>query len=175
MRIIRKLAAASIAGVVTASLLTAGVAHADIGEGRIQGAGDVSNDLHDEGTLSRTSFAHSNATAVLQILLWSQDLLPGSGVDCSFGPTTENAVKALQRRLNSVVDAGLTVDGKAGPATFTAFSRLESIGIDANGRIDLGAWSSRRTTEALRRQNNVWQIRANSGWVEASYRSASAC
>lgn len=140
------------------------------------GGGDVGNDLNDEGTISRTAYARSNAALFVQILLWSQDLLPNSEVDCNFGPNTENAVKALQRRLNSRTNAGLTVDGKMGPATFTAYSRMAIISMDSNNRISLMPWSSNSPTGLLRRSNTTWQINgARGGWVDISYTSASAC
>jgi murein DD-endopeptidase MepM/ murein hydrolase activator NlpD len=48
--------------------------------------------------------------AALQFLLWRRGYSPG-GIDLVFGPATQAAVELYQR------DAGLVVDGLAGPAT----------------------------------------------------------
>ena len=48
--------------------------------------------------------------AALQFLLWRRGYSPG-GIDLAFGAATQSAVERYQR------DAGLVIDGRAGPAT----------------------------------------------------------
>jgi hypothetical protein len=55
--------------------------------------------------------------AALQFLLWRRGYGPG-GIDLVFGPATQSAVQRYQR------DAGLAIDGRAGPATIKSLRHV---------------------------------------------------
>ncbi|MEU5094581.1 peptidoglycan-binding domain-containing protein [Streptomyces sp. NPDC020996] len=115
---------AVVAAVGGALALTASPASASIAQGYVSGAGNTMNDWGDEGTLSASSHSHSNATALVQQILWAEGVKEQNGtafdwsdIDGKYGPNTTYAVKQLQKMFNRDFGAGLTVDGKAGPKT----------------------------------------------------------
>lgn len=106
---------AALTGLVLAGgmLAVAAPASANTNDGWVSGAGGMSDDWGDEGTVSRTSYSSSGATCMWQQVLYAEGLLSASGVDGHFGPNTETATENFQKRYSD-----LEVDGKAGPATW---------------------------------------------------------
>ncbi|HEU5469256.1 MAG TPA: hypothetical protein VFV67_01280 [Actinophytocola sp.] len=66
----------------------------------------------DEGDLSTSRHALSNATCLWQKILWADGKLDNAGIDGIFGPDTANATAAWKRTRN------LPDDGKAGINAF---------------------------------------------------------
>ncbi|MCI3275010.1 peptidoglycan-binding domain-containing protein [Streptomyces cylindrosporus] len=149
-------------------------ASASVSQGYIAGTGSASDDWKDEGTLSSTSHAKSNATALVQVLLWADGAKEKDGttfdyadIDGKYGPNTTAAVKSWQKKLNSELGTHLTVDGKAGPKT-----------LDAAGESAL--WNSSSTTVTyngwkhqvvFKRTSGKYYLKVNNshGWKLASY------
>jgi peptidoglycan hydrolase-like protein with peptidoglycan-binding domain len=112
--------AAATMTLLTGSLaLAATPAHASVSQGYVGGAGTVTDDWGDEGTLSQTSHANSNATRLWQVVLWADGAIESDGttfdaadIDCHFGPNTYAATRNWQSRH------AVTVDGLVGPGTF---------------------------------------------------------
>lgn len=80
----------------------------------IGGAGDPYDDFWDEGILSMTSNANSNATCLWQKILWAEELLDWNQIDGIFGKDTRDATITLQKRTHR------TPDGLVGQETFKA-------------------------------------------------------
>ncbi|MDG4798525.1 peptidoglycan-binding protein [Micromonospora sp. WMMD1082] len=135
-------------------------------QGYIGGAGVVTDDWGDEGTLSRTSYASSSAVGLWQRVLVADGLLTLAQVDCEFGPVTESATKSWQQRNN------LSADGKVGPLTFgRADDRLSDQG---NGYV---YYRGSNTTLALKRIDGRYQVLFYNGydiWSIAYYTSKSS-
>jgi hypothetical protein len=70
------------------------------------------NSWLDEGDLSTSRHASSNATCLWQKILWADDYLDNAGIDGIFGPDTAEATKRWK------VDHGLPNDGKVGINAF---------------------------------------------------------
>jgi hypothetical protein len=125
---VRKYIAAALASaaLLGGGLASAPLATADTAAGYIDGQGVVTNDWDDEGILSSSSYAHSNATALWQQVLWADGHPSASGVDCRFGPDTTAATKSWQTAH------GLTADGKVGHDTFAKADKHLSVSDDGN-------------------------------------------
>ncbi|MZD05793.1 hypothetical protein GTW43_11950 [Streptomyces sp. SID5785] len=107
------------AAVAGALAIAAAPASASISSGSVSGGGDFTNDWGDEGTISASSHANSNATCLWQQILWAEGAKKSNGkaytaadVDGRFGANTTAATKNLQSRWH------LGVDGKAGNQTW---------------------------------------------------------
>ncbi len=101
-----------MAAVVGGSALSATPASAATSDGYVSGSGDWSNDWWDEGPISESSHAHSNAAAMWQAILWADgQLTSSSGIDCQFGFNTYYGTRAWQGKF------GVPVDGVVGPTT----------------------------------------------------------
>ncbi|GAA3599715.1 hypothetical protein GCM10022223_14010 [Kineosporia mesophila] len=153
---------------VALALGTVGIgspAQASVAQGYVAGAGVLTDDWGDEGTISATTRNHSNAVFLWQAVLFADGYLTStSQLDCWFGDTTKAATKRWQDDHNLA-----DVDGIVGPATF--------------GKADDKLfWSG---TE-IRYNGSVTDIynlsRDSSGYYElgsstrkASYTNASAC
>lgn len=94
-------------------------AHASVSQGFIAGAGVVTDDFGDEGTLSQSQHANSYATGLWQAILWADGAIESNGttyddvdIDCQFGPNTAAATRNWQSMH------GVGVDGIVGPQTF---------------------------------------------------------
>jgi Putative peptidoglycan binding domain len=111
-----------IVGIALALVTTAGLAtpaEANVSQGFLAGAGVVTDDFGDEGTLSTSSHANSYATGYWQAILWADGALESNGttfdeadIDCQFGPNTAAATRNWQSTH------GVGVDGVVGPQTF---------------------------------------------------------
>ncbi|MEU6140080.1 peptidoglycan-binding domain-containing protein [Streptomyces sp. NPDC047081] len=171
----RTIAVALVVAALGAGAVTlAEPAAAGVSQGYIAGTGNASDDFKDEGTLSSTSHAKSNATALVQVLLWADGAKEKDGtnfdyadIDGKYGPNTTAAVKSWQKKLNSELGSHLTVDGKAGPKT-----------LDVAGEAAL--WNSSSTTVTyngwkhqvvFKRTGGKYYLKVNSshGWKLASY------
>jgi hypothetical protein len=99
----RRIVGAVSAGVLAATLMSAAPAHANTSRGYIDGASTYTDDLGDEATLSNGgSYWRSNATAMWQSILYSENLLPASELDCEFGKVTAAATRNWQDLYNAV-------------------------------------------------------------------------
>ncbi|MGW6719342.1 peptidoglycan-binding domain-containing protein [Streptomyces sp. NPDC054995] len=95
-------------------------ASASISSGYVSGGGTFTNDWGDEGVISQSSYAKSNATCLWQQILWAEGAKEQDGtaydaadIDGHFGANTTHATKNLQDRW-PLKD----VDGKVGNATW---------------------------------------------------------
>ncbi|GGX19151.1 hypothetical protein GCM10010297_45790 [Streptomyces malachitofuscus] len=116
-----RLAAAAVTTVVAGALaISASPASADIDSGSVSGGGDFTNDWGDEGEISQSRYADSNATCLWQQILWAEGAEESNGtpydasdIDGMFGPNTVHATKDLQERWPLKY-----VDGKVGNETW---------------------------------------------------------
>ncbi|MDP9830188.1 peptidoglycan-binding domain-containing protein [Kineosporia succinea] len=118
-------------------------AQASVAQGYIAGAGVVTDDWGDEGTISQNVRSHSNAVFLWQAVLVADGYLSPSDGDCWFGSVTAAATKKWQK------DHGLEADGSVGPLTFgKADDRLTLSGStitykgEAGGSLKLGRQSN---------------------------------
>lgn len=172
---------AVIAAVVTGALAAgAAPASAKASDGYVSGAYQFQDDFGDEGTLTTSSYAHTNATALWQWVLWAEGAEKSNGdpflradIDCRFGSDTRSATISLQRTLK--LD---DIDGKVGTETFGAVDKnIEYVSTD----YDSGAYRTRLryTGDAnsfflYRSSTGVYRIHIpNVGWKPASYTYAS--
>ncbi|MES9811091.1 peptidoglycan-binding domain-containing protein [Streptomyces cinereoruber] len=95
----------------------------------IRGGGVFSNDWDDEGKLSTTRHASSNATCLWQKILWADGRLSWNDIDGIFGDKTQQATKAWQR------DWDVDDDGVVGKDTFAAAGNWLR-DIDGNNAVD---------------------------------------
>ncbi|WP_371527675.1 peptidoglycan-binding protein [Streptomyces sp. NBC_01283] len=147
-------------------------ASADAGSGYVSGQGSINDDWGDEGLLSTTSHAHSNATALWQAVLWADGNLAYSGVDCRFGSGTKTATKKWQAAR------GLNADGIVGKNTFgkndskLSFSHYE-------GNYEIHKYDGTKHDFWIKRTKgggaHYIQVSTGVGFKAASYTSASAC
>ncbi|MER5446921.1 peptidoglycan-binding domain-containing protein [Streptomyces sp. NPDC002764] len=168
----RALALTVAAAVGGGLALTASPASASVSQGWFSGSGDPSNDWGDEGTLSASSHARSNATALVQMLLWADGAKEQNGtafdwsdIDGKYGPNTTYAVKSWQKLYNSKLGAGLVVDGKAGPKTLGA----ADVSLYADGgTVTFQGWKHNVT---FKRSGGKYYLKVNNsrGWKLASY------
>ncbi|MCZ7414003.1 MULTISPECIES: peptidoglycan-binding domain-containing protein [unclassified Streptomyces] len=82
------------------------------GNAYIKGGGWFGDDWGDEGVLTTSTNANSNATCLWQKVLWADGFLPWSGIDGVFGKNTRAATVAWQQYH------GLPDDGAVGKDTF---------------------------------------------------------
>ncbi|PWI17001.1 hypothetical protein DI272_24670 [Streptomyces sp. Act143] len=169
----KALALAVVTAVGGGLALTATPASASVSQGYVSGAGGPTNDWGDEGTLSATSHANSNATALVQMLLWADGAKEKNGstfdwadIDGKYGSNTTAAVKSWQKLYNSRLNAGLVVDGKAGPKTLGAADT--SLVDNGNGTVTFWGWKHNVT---FKRSAGKYYLKVNStrGWKVASY------
>ncbi|MQY15805.1 hypothetical protein SRB5_59960 [Streptomyces sp. RB5] len=108
------------AAVAGALAISASPASASTSSGYISGADTYTDDWGDEGNISQSSHASSNATCLWQQILWAEGAVEQDGskfdkadIDGVFGPNTYRATMNLQDRwpLKSV-------DGIVGNATW---------------------------------------------------------
>lgn len=167
------LSLAVVAAAGGALALTASPASASIAQGYVSGAGATDNDWSDEGTLSSSSHAHSNATALVQQILWAEGVKEQNGtsfdwsdIDGKYGPNTTYAVKQLQKLLNRDFGAGLTVDGKAGPKTLGFADTFLSD--NSNGTV---TYIGDKHNVTFKRSGGKYSLKVTSsrGWKVASY------
>lgn len=147
-------------------------ASADAGSGYVSGQGSINDDWGDEGLLSTTSHAHSNATALWQAVLWADGNLAYSGVDCRFGSGTKTATQKWQAAR------GLDDDGIVGKNTFgkndnkLSFSHYE-------GNFEIHKYDGTQHDFWIKRTKgggaHYIQVSTEVGFKAASYTSASAC
>ncbi|AZP19279.1 peptidoglycan-binding protein [Streptomyces aquilus] len=169
----KALALAVVTAVGGGLALTATPASASISQGYVSGAGDPTNDWGDEGTLSSGSHANSNATALVQLLLWADGAKEKNGttfdyadIDGRYGSNTTAAVKSWQKLYNSREGAGLVVDGKAGPKTLGAAD--VSLADNGDGTVTFWGWKHDVT---FKRSGGKYYVKVNNtrGWKLASY------
>ncbi|MHA4812904.1 peptidoglycan-binding domain-containing protein [Streptomyces aculeolatus] len=120
-------AAAATALVVSASPASASGDYS--GRAYVYGAGAFSDDWGDEGVLSTSRHASSNATCLWQKILWADGHLAWNDIDGIFGTKTRNATVAWQQ------DWGVSADGVVGKNTFGAADEWLS-DISGNGAVD---------------------------------------
>ncbi|GIG68745.1 peptidoglycan-binding domain-containing protein [Phytomonospora endophytica] len=119
---IKALLTATVAVMIGAGAMT-GPAEASVSQGWVAATTNwLGDDWDDEGEVSRNSHAYSGATGLWQAVLWADGAIESNGtrydaedIDCEFGPNTEAATRSWQRTTG-----GLSVDGQAGPRTWTA-------------------------------------------------------
>jgi hypothetical protein len=86
-------------------------ASASASAGYVHGVGDFRDDWIDEGLISSSRYAYSNATGWWQAILWADKNLAWDDIDCRFGPKTTSATRAWQ------ADSDLSADGIVGEET----------------------------------------------------------
>lgn len=170
----RALALTVVAAVAGGIALGATPASASISQGFVSGTGAVDNDWTDEGTLSSSSHAHSNATALVQEILWAEGVKESNGtsfdwsdVDGKYGPNTTYAVKQLQKHYNSYhLSNPLVVDGKAGPKTLGVADWF--LVDNGNGTVTYLGYKHDVT---FKRTGGKYYVKVNNtkGWKLASY------
>ena len=172
------IAAATLA--IGAGLALAPAAQANTTQGYIAGGGSVTDDWGDEGLLSSSSHANSNATAVWQWVLWAEGAKESNGtrydqsdIDCQFGPNTTYATKNLQSTW------GLIVDGKVGTQTFGNFDAFMDLGSDGQTVTYYGAYFDGHAHKfTLKRISGKYYVQdpgSGKGWKGAYYNSKTAC
>ncbi|MEV6259682.1 Tat pathway signal protein [Streptomyces sp. NPDC051784] len=122
MNLTKAIAVATAAATALTLGVCASPASAHTSDGWVRGYGDFSDDWNDEGVLSRSSYATSNATCLWQKILWAENArYPGSDtseaftkeqIDGVFGNITAMSTNGVQTRWN------LGRDGTVGGATF---------------------------------------------------------
>jgi hypothetical protein len=131
----RARAVGGVAAAVTAAVvLSAAPASASgdySGLSMVAGSGGFHDDWNDEGRLSTSRHASSNATCLWQKVLWADGKLGWNDIDGVFGPGTHAATIEWQRRWVGA-DAG---DGVVGKATFTAAGKYLA-DTDFDGSVD---------------------------------------
>ncbi|MDR7381640.1 peptidoglycan-binding domain-containing protein [Promicromonospora iranensis] len=164
---------AALTGLVLAGgmLATAAPASANTNDGYVSGAGTMSDDWGDEGTISTTSYSSSTATCLWQQVLHAEGLLSASGIDGHFGPNTRTATESFQRRYSDLEN-----DGKAGPNTWgkadNKFTRIiDSTNGSAQARYD--GVSSDFTVYRNTQGRHFWWHEGDGAHRTAAYRSNS--
>ncbi|MER7172025.1 peptidoglycan-binding domain-containing protein [Streptomyces mesophilus] len=121
-------------------------ASAAASNGYISGAGSIYDDFGDEGTLSTTSYAISNATCFWQNVLYAEGAMKNSeyrfaktDIDGEFGSKTKYATRNLQHRW------GLTIDGIVGKGTMSKLDAKRQY-TDIDGGTWVGKLQYVRTT-----------------------------
>ncbi|MFB7247304.1 hypothetical protein CW362_30490 [Streptomyces populi] len=112
-----RLGAATV-GALTAAVLSMGTTPAAAagdysGLPYVSGGGAYSDDWGDEGILSMSQHAQSNATCLWQKILWADGYIQEEGADGYFGDITKGYTQHWQADRK-----GLTPDGAVGKATF---------------------------------------------------------
>jgi hypothetical protein len=169
-----KAAAVTVAAALAGGIgLTAVPAAASTSQGFVSGTGAVGDDWTDEGTLSSSSYSKSNATAMLQQILWAEGVKESNGtafdyadIDGKYGPNTTYAVKQLQKLFNRY-GAGLAVDGKAGKKTL-GFASRNFLVDEGSGKV---AYIGEKHVVNFKRVSGKYQLKVNNtrGWKVASY------
>ncbi|WP_424854102.1 peptidoglycan-binding domain-containing protein [Streptomyces sp. SAI-170] len=189
MRTTRSRAATGVVAALATGALALGAspASAAASDGYVSGGGSFYDDFDDEGTLSTSSHAKSNATCLWQIILYAEGVKESNGtlydksdIDGKFGANTKYATKQLQRAW------GLTQDGIVGKKTFgaadekwnasTRAGELEYRGSssDASKRYKLRYHGSRYYFDFYRTASGKYRFYHNSKWMYASY-SGTGC
>jgi peptidoglycan hydrolase-like protein with peptidoglycan-binding domain len=107
--------AAAVTAAVVLSAAPASASGDYSGLSTVAGSDGFTDDWNDEGILSTTRHASSNATCLWQKILWADGKLAWDDIDGVFGPGTREATKKWQQEwVNG------TADGIVGKATFTA-------------------------------------------------------
>jgi peptidoglycan hydrolase-like protein with peptidoglycan-binding domain len=171
-----QLATATI-GTALAGVLALGASPASAASGGIvNGSGTVTTDWHDEGTLSSSKYAKSNATCLWQRILYSEGVDRASGtptdfadgdIDGVFGSRTTYASKQLQKRW------GLGADGLIGPKTWAkANTKLKFVsGSTAPGRtLVLKYVGKKNTFKVVRNTKGNYEFSQDGGARVASYK-----
>ncbi|MBT2675153.1 Tat pathway signal protein [Streptomyces sp. ISL-14] len=176
------LAAAILLSGTGTGLATATPAAANASDGFVSGAYMYQDDFGDEGTLSTSSYAHTNATALWQWILWAEgakksnnddDVFLRSDIDCRFGSDTKSATMNLQRTLR--LD---DIDRIVGTDTFGAVDgNIEYVSTDYDSstyRTKLRYVGDANSFYLYRSSSGVYQLAIPSvGWKPASYTYAS--
>lgn len=122
--------AAAVTAAVVLSAAPASASGDYSGLSMVAGSGAFGDDWNDEGILSTTRHASSNATCLWQKILWADGKLAWDDIDGVFGSGTREATKEWQRDW-----VGGTADGVVGKATFTAAGKSLR-DTDGNGSVD---------------------------------------
>lgn len=169
-----RLAAAVTAAVATGALaVSASPAAATSSEGYFTGYGTTwTDDWSNEGTMSTSSYASSNATCLWQKILWAEGATESNGtayddadIDGLFGPNTKYATEKLQTRW------GLDSDGLVGPLTLgTADNKLRySSGSTSSGTLTLRYDGAAHDFTVTRDDNNWYRFYQEGVWRLAGY------
>ncbi|MEV0169507.1 peptidoglycan-binding domain-containing protein [Streptomyces sp. NPDC050803] len=165
-------------GTALAGVLAFGTspASASASAGAINGSGTHGNDWEDEGTLTTTSYAQTNATCLWQRILSSEGVNRASGsetdfaisdIDGIFGKKTAYASAQLQKRW------GLTTDAKIGPKTWTKASthlKYVSGSTAAGGTLKLKYVGKTSSFAVTRNTKGFYQFYQDGGTRVASYK-----
>ncbi|KUO20345.1 peptidoglycan-binding domain-containing protein [Streptomyces dysideae] len=164
-----------------AAALTLGVcvspASAHTSDGWVRGYGDFSDDWNDEGILSRTSYASSNATCLWQKILWAEgvsyagtstsETFTKDKIDGIFGTNTARATWSLQSGWR------LGTDSTVGGATFGRAARNLSYvgGSTASGKaLTLQYNGDEHTFSIIRNPDGKYTFLDRRGdWRQAGY------
>jgi peptidoglycan hydrolase-like protein with peptidoglycan-binding domain len=177
MSVRRRSAAAVIAAAIVGGVAVGTApASASSGEGYISAnlTGAVTNDWSDEGTLSKSSHAHSNATALWQAVLYADGYLSASGIDCKFGNTTYAATKKFQKHFMGSGSA----DGIVGKKSFSnADNRLVHDYYTSNTEVVYYKGIKRKVWFVISEDGAKYSVRKSTsvGYKVAYYNKATAC
>lgn len=173
-----RLATAAVGALAAGALaISATPASASASSGYVSGAGYTYDDWDDEGTLSSSSYAKSNATCLWQKILWAEGATEKNGtaydaadIDGVFGSNTTYATKKLQARW------GLTADGKVGKKTFTAagnkLTNSRLVNYDATRKYILTYKGKVSSTPVYRGNTGKWSFYDGDGKLRsAAYKS----
>ncbi|MDO0913222.1 peptidoglycan-binding domain-containing protein [Streptomyces sp. DT2A-34] len=169
-----RLAAAVAAAVATGALaVSASPASATSSQGYFTGYGTTwTDDWSNEGTLSSSSYARSNATCLWQKILWAEGATESNGtaydsadIDGIFGSNTTYATKRLQTRW------GLDDDGLVGPQTLSAAdNKLRySSGSTSSGTLTLTYDGISHDFTMTRSDSNQYRFYQEGVWRLAGY------
>ncbi|MFJ3669008.1 peptidoglycan-binding protein [Streptomyces sp. NPDC090106] len=166
--------AALAAAILGMTVLGASPASANVSEGYVAGAGVVTDDWGDEGTLSQNTNAKAYANGLWQWVLYAEGVDESNGsaydkydIDCLFGANTAYATKQLQDRWN------LGVDGSVGTETF---SRADN-NLTISGET-VTYHGAAHSVEFFRNADShayVFHSGSASGWTLASYSAYAPC
>jgi peptidoglycan hydrolase-like protein with peptidoglycan-binding domain len=183
-----RIATAAVAALAAGTLaLGASPASAAASDGYVSGGGSFYDDFADEGTLSTSSHASSNATCLWQIILYAEGVKESDGtqfdyadIDGRFGPNSKYATKQLQKAW------GLTQDGIVGQRTFgsaddkwnssTGGGELEyrSTGSTSSTKYKIRYHGSRYYFDVYRTSTGKYRFLHKDAWHLASY-SGNGC
>ncbi|MGW2175302.1 peptidoglycan-binding domain-containing protein [Streptomyces sp. NPDC005047] len=180
-----RLGTAVVATIAAGALaMTAAPASASASSGYVSGAGSYYDDFGDEGTLSTSTYASSNATCLWQIILLAEGAKESNGtpydwsdIDGHFGPNTKEATESLQSAWS------IGVDGKVGPETFgsadtqwnasTGGGELEYLGSGSTDatKYKLRYHGAKYYFDLYRTASGQYRFLHNDAWHLASYTS----
>jgi peptidoglycan hydrolase-like protein with peptidoglycan-binding domain len=176
-----RIAAGAVAALAAGAMaVSVSPASANASAGWVTGSNSPYDDWDDEGTLSSSSYAKSNATCLWQKILWAEGATEKNGtaydaadIDGAFGSNTTYTTKKLQARW------GLSADGKVGNKTFTAAGNklkdAKYVDIDGNKKYQLTYDGKVANFTVYRGATNKWTFYDGDGKFRGTHYKVRHC